>query len=190
MTSRASASVAMALDDLRQLFEGAKRSVFRLETLPVYEVGEDIERQRAFAAEGRLPPPSPDRVAFIRRMQERTRRVAWSRVHVVDQPLTPYLRNELAAYAENERAGVDRRAGSPSWPCRSDRGLRARRRRGRRMVPLRRARPAHRLRARGARGSRPLPRTAGSRPCARRPPPRLPTPAPTELTSSMTGPDG
>jgi hypothetical protein len=64
MTSRASASVAMALDDLRQLFEGAKRSVFRLETLPVYEVGEDIERQRAFAAEGRLPPPSPDRVAF------------------------------------------------------------------------------------------------------------------------------
>jgi len=95
----------MALDDLRQLFEGAKRSVFRLETLPVYEVGEDIERQRAFAAEGRLPPPSPDRVAFIRRMQERTRRVAWSRVHVVDQPLTPYLRHELAAYAENEQGG-------------------------------------------------------------------------------------
>jgi Family of unknown function (DUF6879) len=105
MTSRASASAAMALDDLRQLFEGAKRSVFRLETLPVYEVGEDIERQRGFAAEGRLPPPSPDRVAFIRRMQERTRRVAWSRVHVVDQPLTPYLRYELAAYAENEQGG-------------------------------------------------------------------------------------
>src|SRR6266545_3888920 len=105
MTSRASASAAMALDDLRQLFEGAKRSVFRLETLPVYEVGEDIERQQAFATEGRLPPPSPDRMAFIRRMQERTKRVAWSRVHVVDQPLTPYLRYELAAYAENEQGG-------------------------------------------------------------------------------------
>src|SRR6266540_3477624 len=76
MTSRASASAAMALDDLSKLFEGAKRSVFRLETLQVYEVGEDIERQRAFAAEGRLPPPSPDRMAFIRRMQERTERVA------------------------------------------------------------------------------------------------------------------
>jgi hypothetical protein len=105
MTSRASASAAMALDDLSKLFEGAKRSVFRLETLQVYEVGEDIERQRAFAAEGRLPPPSPDRMAFIRRMQERTKRVAWSRVHVVDQPLTPYLRYELAAYAENEQGG-------------------------------------------------------------------------------------
>lgn len=113
MTSRASASAAMALDDLRQLFEGAKRSVFRLETLPVYEVGEDIERQRALAAEGRLPPPSPDRVAFIRRMQERTRRVAWSRVHVVDQPLTPYLRHELAAYAENEQVWIAERAAHP-----------------------------------------------------------------------------
>jgi hypothetical protein len=108
MTSRASASAAMALmglDDLRKLFEGARRSVFRLETMPVYEVGEDIARQRAFASEGRLPPPSPDRVAFIRRMQERTKRVAWSRVHVVDQPLTSYLRYELAAYAENEQGG-------------------------------------------------------------------------------------
>ncbi len=105
MTSRASASAAMALDDLRELFEGATHSVFRLETLPVYEVGEDIERQRAFAAEGCLPPPSPDRMAFIRRMRERTERVAWSRVHVVDQPLTAYLRYELAAYAENEQGG-------------------------------------------------------------------------------------
>src|SRR6266498_4074840 len=103
MTSRASASAAMALDDLSKLFEGAKRSVFRLETLQVYEVGEDIERQRAFAAEGRLPPPSPDSMSFIRRMQERTMCVAWSLVHVVDQPLTPYLRYELAAYTENEQ---------------------------------------------------------------------------------------
>src|SRR6266508_3858377 len=110
MTSRASASGAMALDDLRQLFEGAKRSVFRLETLPVYEVGEDIERQQAFATEGLLPPPSPDRVAFIRRMQERTKRVAWSRVHVVDHPLTPYLGYERAA-----PEGLDR--------CREQRGL-------------------------------------------------------------------
>src|SRR6266540_3866989 len=112
MTSRASASAAMALDDLRQLFEGARRSVFRLETLPVYEVGEDIERQQAFATEGRLPPPSPDRVAFIRRMQERTKRVAWSRVHVVDQPSPRISATSLRPTPRTSR--VASRCGSPS----------------------------------------------------------------------------
>jgi hypothetical protein len=37
--------------------------------------------------------------------RRRTARVAWSRAHVVDHPLTPYLRFELAAYAENEQGG-------------------------------------------------------------------------------------
>lgn len=106
MTAPAAAPAAMSISDLRDLFESARRSVFRLETRAAYDVGDDLERARAFAEAGRLPAPTAERRAFIHRMRERTAGgVAWSRAHVVDLPLSPYVRFELAAYAENEQGG-------------------------------------------------------------------------------------
>ncbi len=108
----------MTVEELLDLFEGATCSVFRLETLPVYAVGWEDERLQPFLATGQLPPPDADRLAFVHRIQQRTGRgVAWSRVHIVEQPLTDYLRYELAAYAENEQGGeqvwIADRAASP-----------------------------------------------------------------------------
>jgi hypothetical protein len=98
--------VAVTVEELLDLFERASTSVFRLETLQVYQVGWEDERWQVFLRTGQLPPPDEDRLAFVRRLEARTARgVAWSRAHIVEQPLTDYLRYELAAYAENEQGG-------------------------------------------------------------------------------------
>jgi hypothetical protein len=87
------------------LFEGATRSVFRLETLQVYDAPGETERLQAFA-EGRDGWQRPAEDESLRMIRETTAQgVGWSRVHVLEEPLTDYLRFELAAYHENEAAG-------------------------------------------------------------------------------------
>ena len=83
-------------------------SARRLETLQDYDVSGDEERLRAFLAGEPLPPPrqgKADDLALIADLRKRGRYVG--RVHVVDRPLTDYVRYELAVYAENVAAGED-----------------------------------------------------------------------------------
>jgi hypothetical protein len=102
---------------LRELFEGATSSVFRLETLQLYDAPSEAERRQAFAAgrEGWRRPDDDESLRLIRAMTARG--VAWSRAHVVEEPLSDYLRFELAAYHENEAAGevvwITKRAAHP-----------------------------------------------------------------------------
>jgi hypothetical protein len=101
----AGASRTLSRNDLRSLFDGATRSVFRLETLQVYDAPGEAERVQTFAAgrEGWQRPADDESLRMIREMTAQG--VAWSRVHVLEAPLTAYLKFELAAYHENEAAG-------------------------------------------------------------------------------------
>jgi hypothetical protein len=90
------------------LYRTCRVSARRLETLQDYDVSGDEERLRAFLAGEPLPPPrqgKADDLALIADLRDRGRYVG--RVHVVDRPLTDYIRYELAVYAENVAAGED-----------------------------------------------------------------------------------
>lgn len=92
----------------KDLYSTCRFSAFRLETQQHYEVPGDEDRQRAFHAGESLPPPRDellDDLRLIANLNQRGRRIG--RVHVVNRPLTPYLRYELAVYAENVAAGED-----------------------------------------------------------------------------------
>jgi hypothetical protein len=98
------------------LYRDCVLSAWRIETLQHYAGTGDEERQRAFHAGEPLPPPSPgkqDDLALVTRLVDARRTVG--RIHIIDRPLTDYVRCELAVYAENAAAGesvriVDRSA--------------------------------------------------------------------------------
>lgn len=90
------------------LYRTCRFSACRLETLQQYATSGDEERRRAFRAGEPLPPPGPgklDDLRLIAQLRKAGRQVG--RVHVVDQPLSDYMRYELAVYAENVAAGED-----------------------------------------------------------------------------------
>jgi hypothetical protein len=102
---------------LTELFETFRQSAFRLETLQYYVLAEDEPRRQAFR-EGRPLPPRAGKAESMRMVRDA---VAGGkqvhRVHVVDLPLSDYIRYELAVYPENIAAGEDvritRRAADP-----------------------------------------------------------------------------
>ncbi len=82
-----------------EFFAGFHASAFRLETLPQY-LGTSDAAFRAFC-EGRPLPLSerPAKQDWMRRVTDaRAQGKRIYRVHVLDQPLTPYLQYELAAW--------------------------------------------------------------------------------------------
>jgi hypothetical protein len=88
------------------LYRGCVSSAWRIEALQHYAGTGDEERQRAFHAGEPLPPPGPgkqDDLALIARLAAAGRTIG--RIHVIDRPLSGYVRYELAAYAENATAG-------------------------------------------------------------------------------------
>lgn len=90
------------------LYRDCAISAWRVETLQHYTVPGDEERQRAFHAGKPLPPPGQvkrDDLALIGRLRGAGRTVG--RVHVIDRPLSPYVRYELAVYAENVSVGEE-----------------------------------------------------------------------------------
>jgi hypothetical protein len=92
---------------LTELFETFRDSAFRLETLQYYVLAEDEPRRRAFR-EGRPLPPRAGKAESMRMVRDAVaggKRV--HRVHVVDLPLSDYIRYELAVYSENIAAGED-----------------------------------------------------------------------------------
>jgi hypothetical protein len=90
------------------LFDGFQRSAFRLETLPQYLVDGEADRLRAFREGRPLPERSVATNPWLQHIaQTSAAGVRWHRVHVVDRPLTEYVRFELLAYVENAAAGED-----------------------------------------------------------------------------------
>lgn len=93
--------------NLLAMYGRAAEEAFRLEAQQRYAVPAEDEQFRAFT-EGRPMPSDPhvDRsMQIIRAATARGCRIR--RVHVVDLPLSVYLRYELAAYRENIGAGEE-----------------------------------------------------------------------------------
>jgi len=96
----------MELDDLASLIGAAQRSVFRLETLAQYLVPAEAELIEAHRAGNPEPLPTPESNPYLARVQTAVRRgIQWHRVHVLDHPLTDYLRYELWVYASMQDVG-------------------------------------------------------------------------------------
>ncbi|MGH8932542.1 MAG: DUF6879 family protein [Egibacteraceae bacterium] len=96
----------MNVEEFGRLFTAFQRSAFRLETLGQYLVAEEADEFAAFQA-GR--PPSrrtPEDDEWLRMIaQDAAAGKHWCRVHVVEHPLTAYLRYELACYPDSVAAG-------------------------------------------------------------------------------------
>lgn len=107
-------------DEFEQRIRASRRIVFRLETLQEYRGSGEDEWIEAFEAGATQPPPEPAQdewEAMIRGMTAAG--TLFQRVHVVLEPLTRYLRFELAwAYPPNVAAGEDVRIidATNAWP--------------------------------------------------------------------------
>ena len=90
---------------LRERLATFRYSLFRLETLQAYGGSSEDEAFAAFRA-GQPIPVTPELEEWCERVR---RRVAdgcmVQRVHVVTEPLSDYMRFELASYAPNVTAG-------------------------------------------------------------------------------------
>jgi hypothetical protein len=97
------------------LHENAERSVFRLEALNLYDTEAEAPERRAFEAGLPFPevPEMKRSMDLFRRMVDRGVRL--QRLHVVDLPLTPYVRFELAAYDQNDEAGEEILLADRAW---------------------------------------------------------------------------
>jgi hypothetical protein len=87
-----------------------RASAWRLEALPAYGTAESDPAFGAWLERGHLPPLAerPAKQAWMAAVQTAVaggKRLG--RVHVLRQPLTPYLAYELATYPENVAAGED-----------------------------------------------------------------------------------
>lgn len=90
------------------LYRDCALSAWRVEALQHYTVPGDEGRQRAFREGKPLPPPGPgkqDDLELIARLRHAGRTVG--RIHVIERPLSDYVRYELAVYAENAAAGEE-----------------------------------------------------------------------------------
>jgi hypothetical protein len=104
--------------DFRRLFTDVRRSWFRLETLQRYDATNEREDFAAFRrGEPITTAPGPWQ-AMIRQHVAAGRQLA--RVHVIEEPLSDYIRYELAAYLPNVQAGEDVRlipVRAGEWPA-------------------------------------------------------------------------
>jgi len=92
--------------DLAWWLQNFEQSAFRLETLPEYNVPQEVEMLAAFRRGE--PVELPDDHPWLKRVSWHTRvgRVM-RRVRVVSHPLTDYLRMELSVYPKSVAAGED-----------------------------------------------------------------------------------
>lgn len=106
------------------LFHDLSRSWFRLETLQAYAVDYEAEEFERFLATGRINEEPTDWQRMITAHTQAGRRL--QRVHVVQEPLSDYLRYELAIYAVHAQAGEEIRlipTPGDQWPGEIPRGL-------------------------------------------------------------------
>lgn len=107
-------------EDFTRLFHQFEHTAFRLETLQVYAVDYEEVPVRRFL-DGAPMPPDPSKDEWCKLIREATAAgKRMSRVHVVAEPLTGYLRYELGwSYPPNVDAGEDIRilpVQAGDWP--------------------------------------------------------------------------
>ena len=91
--------------EFERLFADIRRSWFRLETLQRYDAEYERDDLAAFlSGEPITTTPGPWQ-AMIRDHVAAGRRLV--RVHIIEEPLSDYIRYELAAYRLNAEAGED-----------------------------------------------------------------------------------
>lgn len=98
----------MTAADFGAYFDHFTRTVVRLETLPVYDVGgAEAERIRAWREGLPRPERSVRTDPWLARIAVTTATAdkQWKRVRVVDDPLTWYQRQQLQSYAESQAVG-------------------------------------------------------------------------------------
>lgn len=97
----------LTADQFDALFDKFRRSVYRLEALPAYDVGEEDEDLAAWRAGQALPERSIRTSPWLARIASSTLNDSkeWTRVRVLDDPLTEYERFELGAYVESQACG-------------------------------------------------------------------------------------
>jgi hypothetical protein len=106
--------LSAVLDHARSI----KHGMFRLETLQAYDVAYELEAYERFQRAGEVDlTPGPWQALVAGHVAAGR---ACRRVHVVTEPLTPYLQYELAApYARSQAAGEQIRlltVAPGSWP--------------------------------------------------------------------------
>ncbi|WP_328996332.1 hypothetical protein OG394_16940 [Kribbella sp. NBC_01245] len=109
----------MSFDEFDSHFDRFATDVFRLETLQTYAVSEEDSRIHAFRNGTPRPVRSVLNTPWLARIAVTTvAGKSWQRVHVVDHPLSEYLRYELVGYVESQAAGeqisIAERAADPS----------------------------------------------------------------------------
>ena len=108
------------IDQLRHELAAFRYSLFRLETLQNYSGSSEDDAFAEWRRTGRIPV-----TAELQQWCERIRHrfgqgCRIQRVHVVTEPLTDYVRFELASYAPNVQAGEDVRiipVRGDQWPA-------------------------------------------------------------------------
>lgn len=106
---------------LRESLAAFRYSLFRLETRQAYSGSSEDEAYAAYLA-GRPVPVTIELAEWCERIRRRGDEGATAqRVHVVTEPLTGYIRFELASYEPNVEAGEDVRVipvrQGGSWPA-------------------------------------------------------------------------
>ncbi len=97
----------MNSEDFSALFDSFRHRVVRFEALPAYSVGgAEAERIQAFR-DGRPRPERSVRTSpWLARIATSTLEgKSWSRVRVVDNPLSEYQRFQLSSYVESQAVG-------------------------------------------------------------------------------------
>jgi hypothetical protein len=93
-------------DEFDSYFDRFTTEVFRLENLQSYAVSEEDARLKAFRDGTARPERSVRTEPWLARIAVTTvAGKSWERVHVVDHPLSEYLRYELVGYVESQAAG-------------------------------------------------------------------------------------
>lgn len=98
----------MTLEEFDQLFDRFEVSAFHLETHQTYAVSEEDERLRAFKEGLPRPERSVRTTPWLQRVAVTTvNGKHWARVHIIEHPLTEYLRYQLIGYVESQAAGEE-----------------------------------------------------------------------------------
>lgn len=98
----------MTAEELNDPFERFSVSAFRLETQQQYTVPEEADDLQRWLKGLPLPDRSVRTSPWLRRIAVTTAAGKhWSRVHVVDLPLSDYVKFEIAGYLENAAAGEE-----------------------------------------------------------------------------------
>ena len=98
----------MTLDEFDALFDRFAGSAFHLETHQNYAISEEDERLRAFLEGLPRPERSVRTSPWLRRVAVTTAAgKRWGRVHIIEHPLSQYLRYQLIGYVEAQATGED-----------------------------------------------------------------------------------